>query len=61
MDKQVYITIAICITIILSAIFITENTSFKQCIKEYSRIYPNLANGDLERPILKTCAGSGSG
>ena len=60
MDKQVYITIAICITIILSAFFITENTSFKQCIKEYSRIYPSIANDEeLNEPIVKTCAGSG--
>ena len=61
MDKQVCIAIVICITIILSAFFITENTSFKQCIKQYSQIYPSLANEDLKRPILRTCAGSGSG
>ena len=60
MDKRVYIAIAICITIMLSAFFITENTSFKQCIKEYSRIYPSIANDeDLNAPIVKTCAGSG--
>jgi|13_taG_2_1085334.scaffolds.fasta_scaffold38331_2 hypothetical protein len=59
MDKQIYIAIAICITIILSAFFITENTSFKQCIKEYSTIYPSLVS-DPDNPnvsFINACAG----
>ena len=58
MDKQLYIAIVICITIILSAFFITENTSFKQCVKAYESIYPTLA-GDIDRPIIRACSGSG--
>jgi hypothetical protein len=59
MDKQIYIAIAICITIILSAFFITENTSFKQCIKEYSKIYPSLRSTPDNPSVsfISACAG----
>lgn len=30
----------------------------KQCVKAYESIYPTLA-GDIDRPIIRACSGSG--